>query len=111
MAASGELLPAIDVMQEVPRVVPLTCLAAVMGYISVMFVLLLIAHFGATTTEIVKSTRKVVSIILSFLIYPKPVTWKYILGGILTAMSLAMTYYAKKRKAAEKDALRQGGDN
>ena len=42
------------------------------GYLSVSFILLLIRHYGAANTEVVKSMRKMVSIALSMTLYPKP---------------------------------------
>jgi adenosine 3'-phospho 5'-phosphosulfate transporter B3 len=65
----------------------------------VTFVLLLIKFYGATNTEIVKSLRKVLSIALSFAIYPKPVNAKYAAGMAATAASLVVSYRLQRRKA------------
>merc|ERR1712098_939125 len=51
--------------------------SAVMGYLSVNFVMTLISQYGATICEMVKSLRKVCSVLLSFLLFPRVVTWKY----------------------------------
>jgi len=99
-------------------VVPLLSAAAVCGYLrhgvrraagcplaltarrlrSVTFVLLLIKFYGATNTEIVKSLRKVLSIALSFAIYPKPVNSRYLGGMAATCASLVISYRLKRRK-------------
>jgi adenosine 3'-phospho 5'-phosphosulfate transporter B3 len=65
---------------------------------SVTFVLLLIKYYGATNTEIVKSLRKVLSIALSFAIYPKPVNSRYLGGMAATCASLVMSYKLKRNK-------------
>ena len=62
------------------------------------FVLLLIKFYGATNTEIVKSLRKVLSIALSFLIYPKPLNAKYVAGMAATVGSLILSFRLKRRK-------------
>jgi adenosine 3'-phospho 5'-phosphosulfate transporter B3 len=64
----------------------------------VSFVLLLIKYYGATNTEIVKSLRKVLSIALSFAIYPKPVNSRYLGGMVATCASLVLSYRLKRRK-------------
>ena len=61
--------------------------------------LLLIKYYGATNTEIVKSLRKVLSIALSFAIYPKPMNGKYVAGMAATAASLVISYRLQRRKA------------
>lgn len=58
VVVTGEFFAALDHSIANPVVVPLLASAAVCGYFSVTFVLLLIKHFGATNTEIVKSLRK-----------------------------------------------------
>ena len=60
--------------------------------------LLLIKYYGATNTEIVKSLRKVLSIALSFAIYPKPVNSRYLGGMAATCASLVISFQLKRRK-------------
>jgi hypothetical protein len=46
----------------------------------------------------VKSLRKVLSIALSFAIYPKPVNSRYLGGMAATCASLVMSYKLKRNK-------------
>jgi adenosine 3'-phospho 5'-phosphosulfate transporter B3 len=73
-------------------------MSAAFGYVSVSFILLLIRHFGASNAEIVKSTRKLVSIAASLLLYPKPMGWKYAGGTASTVCGLYYLYVLKRRK-------------
>jgi adenosine 3'-phospho 5'-phosphosulfate transporter B3 len=98
--ATAELGPAATYSLAHRPVVPLLSAAAVCGYVSVTCVLLLIKLYGATNTEIVKSLRKVLSIALSFAVYPRSVNAKYLLGFSATVASLALTMRLKQRKAA-----------
>jgi adenosine 3'-phospho 5'-phosphosulfate transporter B3 len=77
---------------------PAVLMSATFGYVSVSFILLLIRHFGASNAEIVKSTRKLVSIAASLLLYPKPMGWKYAGGTASTVCGLAYLYALKRRK-------------
>jgi adenosine 3'-phospho 5'-phosphosulfate transporter B3 len=56
---TGEMGPAVRHTLQNPEVLGLMVVSATMGYASIAFVLHLIAQFGATNTEIVKSLRKV----------------------------------------------------
>ena len=75
-----------------------TSTAALFGYLSVSFILLLIRHYGASNTEVVKSMRKMVSIALSMMLYPKPWDWKYGAGAVSTTIGLYALYSIKRRK-------------
>ena len=77
---------------------PAVLASATFGYISVSFILLLIRHFGASNAEIVKSTRKLVSIAASLILYPKPMGWKHAGGTLSTVCGLAYLYVLKRRK-------------
>ena len=100
LLATAELGPAAAHSLANREVVPLLSLAAVCGYLSLSCVLLLIKLYGATETEIVKSLRKVLSIALSFAVYPKQINAKYMLGFTATVASIAITVHLKQRKAA-----------
>ena len=84
-----------------PEVYLYTFIFSAMGYGSVVFVLLLIKTSGSTNAEIVKSCRKVFTIVLSFLLYAKPVAPLHWVGGavfigsVLISMKLKMD---KKKK-------------
>ncbi|KAK3280954.1 hypothetical protein CYMTET_11233 [Cymbomonas tetramitiformis] len=95
---SGEWQPALEHSIEQPMAPMLIITSAVMGYVSVVFVLSLINNFGATNTEIVKSMRKVLSICISFILFPKPFDWKYLLGMLACIISLVVTHMIKKQK-------------
>ena len=135
LASTGELQPALAHSNAYSSVVPLLSAAAVCGYLSVTFVLLLIKHYGATNTEIVKSLRKarppgfsqplshrrcltipgarvplqVLSVALSFAIFPKPINAKYALGMTATVGSLLLSYRLQKRKQLQRAASPKPG--
>ena len=101
LVGKDELSPAMEHSLVHTEVLPLLIFSAACGYVSVSFVLLLIKLYGATITEMVKSMRKVLTVIMSFLLYPKPVSWKYGLGGLAVVASLAITQEMQRRKGGD----------
>ena len=82
----------------------MTAMFSTLGYCSVIFVLALIKRFGATNAEIVKSCRKVVSLVISMAAFGKPVTTMHLLGGLFFVGSIVMGVQIKAKKAAKKKA-------
>lgn len=66
------------------------------------FMLLLISMYGVTTTELVKTVRKVLNVVFSFLLFPKPLTWLHFIGGLLVLCGLSQFSRRFKRKAKAK---------
>lgn len=105
---SGELWESLDHASTHPEVVYMTVSFSALGYCGVAFILLLIKHFGATNAEIVKSCRKVCSIVLSYWAIAKPFGKLHIIGGLLFVMSIVMTVKVKSDKAKRRAAVAQG---
>tara|TARA_A100001035_G_C27750734_1_gene486326 strand:+ start:101 stop:1279 length:1179 start_codon:yes stop_codon:yes gene_type:complete len=106
LIASGGLGPAIAHSMQYTQVVPMIMGFSVMGYSSVSFILSLIKYFGATEAEIVKSLRKVLSIVISFILFPKELNWKYIAGFAAVVVSTIYTFYLKDQKNKAKAAAK-----
>jgi len=98
---TGELGAALRHGAKQPQVLPLLVGSSICGYASVSVVLLLIKLYGATVTELVKSMRKVLTVALSFVLYPKPFSWKYAVGGAAVLISLAATQELQRRKGGD----------
>lgn len=103
---SGELGPAVAHSMANPTVVPSIIMFSTLGYASVSFILGMIKFFGATEAEIVKSMRKVLSIVISFVLFPKALNWKYIAGFITVVGSIGWTFQLKMEKNAAKAAAK-----
>mmetsp|Transcript_14874 Transcript_14874/g.28844 ORF Transcript_14874/g.28844 Transcript_14874/m.28844 type:complete len:331 (+) Transcript_14874:184-1176(+) len=102
---SGELWTAIAHATKNPEVVTWTAMFSVLGYTSSIFVLVLIKHFGAVNAEIVKSCRKVFTIILSFMLVAKPITYMHVVGGFIFTLSILISVYVKQNKSKKKAAV------
>jgi len=90
LAVTGELMEALNHTLDHWEVVPLIVASSSLGYVSVSVILLMIKYFGATNTEIVKSSRKVLQMLASFLFFPKPPNYKYVVGGIAVVLGIGM---------------------
>merc|ERR1719253_1310071 len=102
--ASGGWQAAIAHSMQYTQVVPMIMGFSVLGYSSVSFILSLIKYYGATEAEIIKSLRKVLSIVISFMLFPKELNWKYIAGFIAVLVSTVYTFYLKDQKNKAKEA-------
>ena len=104
--ASGKASVAIAHSMQYTQVVPMIMGFSVLGYSSVSFILSLIKYYGATEAEIIKSLRKVLSIVISFILFPKALNWKYIAGFVAVLVSTAYTFYLKGEKNKAKEAAK-----
>eukprot|EP00892_Ulva_mutabilis_P011866 jgi/Ulvmu1/9051/UM005_0144.1 len=82
-----------------PKICITIILSAVAGYGAMSFMLLLISMYGVTTTELVKTVRKVLNVVFSFLFFPKPLTWLHCIGGLLVLCGLS--HFSKKKVKAK----------
>jgi len=100
-AVKGELSVAVDFVatQEYSKtLIPMT-LFAITGYVGLQFVLALVKWHGALTAVTVTTLRKAVTMVLSFMFFPKPFHWGYVVGGVVLALGLALNVLNKRRKA------------
>jgi adenosine 3'-phospho 5'-phosphosulfate transporter B3 len=97
----GELALAVQFSQLHPDFIPKALISSVCGYLSVIFVMNLIKQYGASVTEMAKSLRKVCTVVISFLIFPKTFCWQYLVGGIMVVISLVATQELQRRKGGD----------
>ena len=76
----------------------------VVAYVAITFHMALVKEFGGITTVLVGNTRKALTIVASFVLFPKPGSWMYVAGGFLVFGSLLGNAYMK-----EMDKSTRGG--
>eukprot|EP00033_Pygsuia_biforma_P000624 GCRY01000735.1.p1 GENE.GCRY01000735.1~~GCRY01000735.1.p1 ORF type:complete len:388 (+),score=93.35 GCRY01000735.1:157-1320(+) len=84
---------------ENPRILLYIALFGFLGYSGILFVLSLVKKFGAFYAVTVTSVRKAFTVILSFLLFPKPLRSGHLLGGFLVFACLAFQIYVKNKDA------------
>ena len=72
---------------------------SVSGCIGEFFVITLIQRFGALVAVITTSLRKMASIVLSFVIFPKVFSMAYVLGTFMVFSGLSLEVYVKNSTA------------
>lgn len=90
MLLTGEIFKAWTSCSQHPYVYGVLVFEAMATFIGQVSVLSLIAIFGAATTAMITTARKAVTLLLSYLIFTKPLTEQHGTGLILIAMGIVL---------------------
>ncbi|XP_031124419.1 UDP-galactose/UDP-glucose transporter 4-like [Ipomoea triloba] len=90
MILTGELFTAWNSCYQHPYVYGVLVFEAMATFIGQISVLSLIAIFGAATTAMVTTARKAVTLLLSYLIFTKPLTEEHCSGLLLITMGIIL---------------------
>ncbi|XP_046850137.1 adenosine 3'-phospho 5'-phosphosulfate transporter 2-like [Xenia sp. Carnegie-2017] len=71
------------------------------GYLGIAFVLSLVKSFGALLAVTVTTCRKAITIVLSFLFFTKPFTFRYVWSGGIVLLGIALNVYSKNKVKAD----------
>lgn len=91
----GELMPALKYCSDNPAAYVLFTLRSVTIYLGVQSFLLFIKAFGVVMATGATTVRKIASIALSFLIFPKVFSMKYVWGVVVLALSAIIQEYGR----------------
>ena len=72
----------------------ITLIFSISGYLGVQVVLTMVRHFGAFTAVAVTSMRKALSIGISFILFSKPFTPTYVVGGVIVLFGVYLNLVA-----------------
>ncbi|KAJ7951060.1 UDP-galactose/UDP-glucose transporter like [Quillaja saponaria] len=90
MLLTGELFKAWKSCSQHPYVYGVLVFEAMATFIGQISVLSLIAVFGAATTAMITTARKAVTLLLSYMIFTKPLTEQHGTGLLLIAMGITL---------------------
>ncbi|PKI53128.1 hypothetical protein CRG98_026490 [Punica granatum] len=90
MLLTGELFKAWSSCSQHPYVYGVLVFEAMATFIGQISVLSLIALFGAATTAMVTTARKAVTLLLSYVIFTKPLTEQHATGLLLIGMGIVL---------------------
>jgi len=90
MILTGELFKAWEACSQHLYVYLVLIFEATATFVGQLSVLCLIAIFGAATTAMVTTARKAVTLLLSYIIFTKPITEKHATGLLLIAMGIIL---------------------
>ena len=94
---SGELIPAFAYCLRYPAAYPLFVLRAVIIYLGVLCFLLTIKSFGVVRATAVTTVRKILTVLLSFVLFPKGWSAMYVWGFVAFSVGLLGSVYVSKQ--------------
>lgn len=100
--ATGDLPLAFAYAMANPHALYLMIIYTFLAYIAITFHMALVKEFGGIVTVLVGNARKAMTIVLSFLLFPKPMSPLYIVGGVLVFGSLIGNAYMKEKVSGGK---------
>jgi adenosine 3'-phospho 5'-phosphosulfate transporter B3 len=100
-SSSGDIQEAISYATANPHALMLMVIYTFLAYVAITFHMALVKEFGGITTVLVGNTRKAVTIVLSFLLFPKPTSILYVFGGILVFGSLIANAFMKEKEGGK----------
>ena len=93
---TGDLQEAVQYVAADSHVLSLMAFYTFLAYVAITYHMSLVQEFGGIVTVLVGNTRKAITIVLSFLLFPKPTSNLYILGGVLVFGSLIGNAFMKE---------------
>jgi solute carrier family 35 (adenosine 3'-phospho 5'-phosphosulfate transporter), member B3 len=93
---TGDLQEAVLYIAEDYYALGLMAFYTFLAYVAITFHMSLVQEFGGIVTVLVGNTRKAITIVLSFLLFPKPMSNLYIYGGIMVFGSLIGNAFMKE---------------
>lgn len=99
---SGELFEAIAFCHERPFSYVLFVSRALVIYWGVLCFVTLIKGFGVVLATTITTVRKILSVLLSFVIFPKPFSFKHFIGLTAFIIGLALNIHVKKKEIMSK---------
>lgn len=104
---TGDLQDAMAYALANPNALFLLSIYTVIAYIAITYHMALVQEFGGITTVLVGNTRKAMTIVLSFLLFPKPMSMLYVAGGVLVFGSLIGNAYMKDNSRSKLPSVKR----
>ena len=94
---TGDLQEAFGYAFANPHALFLMTVYTFLAYIAISLHMALVKEFGGIVTVLVGNTRKAMTIVLSFVFFPKPLSIYYAIGGVLVFGSLVGNAFMKEK--------------
>jgi len=98
IVGDGSIWPAIEYCRRYQITYVLFIARAAVIYFGVLCFATLIKRFDVVVATVVTTIRKILTIVLSFLLFPKPFSIKYLYGGLVFSIGLFIQVYQKQSK-------------
>lgn len=98
LASTGELFAVVRFGLNSTQALVYFSTYCILTYVAVMFHMSVVKEFGGVGAVLVGNSRKAVTVLLSFFLFPKPFTYLYAVGGILVLAGLIASVYLKEKR-------------
>jgi len=99
--AIGEFPIAFRYCLESPSIYLIMAAHAIVNYLGVLCFVTSIKKFGAVLATTVTTVRKIVTVMLSFIFFPKPLSERYMYGLAFFFASFCLQYYVQREQVAK----------
>ena len=93
---NGSLLPFLRVLSENTTLSIYFGVYTVLSYISISCYMTLVKRFGGVSAVVLTTARKAMTLVLSFLLFPKGFSWLYVAGSLLVLGAVMIAGICKK---------------
>jgi len=101
---SGDLIGIVTLAASDPSLTLYMVVYTMVAYVAISFFMQIVKRFGAVTGVLCATARKGMTLILSFLLFPKIFSWYYVFGATLVLGGLLSSSLIKLNKRAGKTA-------
>ncbi len=95
---SGDFMGAVRYCTQNPLITSYLVVYTLLAYVAISLHMGMVKNFGSVPTVLVGNSRKAMTITLSFLLFPKPFSINYIVGGALVLGGLTVSAYMKSAR-------------
>ncbi|KAG2379225.1 hypothetical protein C9374_007364 [Naegleria lovaniensis] len=100
-AFTNQLIPPIAYCMEHPSILIMIFIYCFISYLGSVYVNKITKKYGILITLTITSTRKVLSIILSYIIFPKPIHFNHTIAIMLVFTGVFIRVYCKQKRAID----------
>lgn len=74
-------------------------LCGIFAFVALSFITVIVKRFGTVVAVMTTSCRKVFTVILSYIVFPKPLVGSHFLGGIIMTAAILLEVFVKTQKS------------
>jgi len=106
LGASGDLIGAFTYALTSPMAAAYFLIYTMVAYVAIGFHMNVVKRFGGVVAVFVGNSRKAMTIVISYLVFPKPFTFYYAVGAVLVFGGVVMNVVIKDKQKQAKQVLK-----
>ena len=99
---TGEFQLAYAYCQDQPIAYILFVMRAAVIYMGVLCFVLMINTFGVVKATAITTVRKILTIIISFILFPKPISSRHVMGFIIFSIGIGISVWDQRERARQR---------